>query len=213
MPRGEFSRAAVKQKDAEVFMTYGELKEQIRDMGFEENETMIEAEYRSIVKNACNFAVDTIAETVLPIVREYEISATGEGVGVKRYFMPDLVAGFLAFEKHPILEDRGRYETLNDYKIENRKTFVIPAHVCGKITIFYKKRPERITAETPDSFEIELDDSVAPLIPHLASFYVWLDDDERKAVMYQNMYDDLKNQIMAAGAPVPSAVFHGGLCL
>jgi hypothetical protein len=192
-------------------MTYGELKEKIRDLGFEEDETMAETEYKSIVKNACSMAVDVIAETVMPIVKSHEIFRDGKGRGMKKFFMPELVEGFLDFEGLPLLEAPGYYGVLGDFHIENRKTFVIPARIKGRITVYYKKRPVPITAATPDDFEIELDDLALPLVPHLASFYIWLDDDERKAVMYQNMYDDLKSQVLVARARAPSAVFHGGL--
>jgi|GEM_PF-1158009 len=49
---------------------------------------------------------------------------------------------------------------------------------------------------TPDDFEIELDHDVLPLVPLLASHWIWLDDEPAKAAMYWNEYDVLKNQIL-----------------
>ena len=44
-------------------MTYGECKDKIRDLGFEENSTM--AEYSSIVRNAVHRAVQFIYDDVV----------------------------------------------------------------------------------------------------------------------------------------------------
>ena len=41
-----------------------------------------------------------------------------------------------------------------------------------------------------------LPDAVLYMIPLLASYYVWLDDDVEKAVYYYNMYDNERNNII-----------------
>lgn len=45
----------------------------------------------------------------------------------------------------------------------------------------------------------------------LASFYLWQDEDERKAVRYRNDYEDLKAQLLTsrAGAAVARVVDAG----
>ena len=117
-------------------MTYKELKEQIRDLGFEDDETMME--YASIVLNACNRAISTIYHTVLSRVESYFKFRDIDWV------MPEM---------------------------------------------------DVLTADTTDDYELNLPDKLVYLIPLLASYYIWLDDDERKAVMYRNEYEDLKEQI------------------
>ena len=57
---------------------------------------------------------------------------------------------------------------------------------------------------------MELDFDVQPLLPLLASYYIWLDDDERKSVMYQNMYEDLKGQILGGSGELARAEIVGG---
>ena len=63
----------------------------------------------------------------------------------------------------------------------------------GSFRIYYFKLPTQITQSTPDSFEIELPLVAHNLIPLLASYYLWLDDDERKAIMYKNDYEEARN--------------------
>lgn len=119
-------------------MTYKELKDQIRDLGFEEDISM--DEYKEIVVNACNRAVNIILKTVVSNIEGY-------------------------------------------FKFENEE-WEFP-------------KPISITVDTADDSIIDMPDKVIDLIPLLAAYYVWLDDDERKAVYYYNQYDDLKNQILA----------------
>lgn len=57
--------------------------------------------------------------------------------------------------------------------------------------------PTAITADTDDDFEIQLPDKVIDLVPLMAAYFVWLDDDERKATMYWNIADQLREQLFA----------------
>ncbi len=118
-------------------MTYKELKQNIRELGFEEDATM--AEYTDIVIKACNRAISTIYHTVLSRCEAYF-----------KFLDPEW------------------------------------------------EMPEKdvLTADTPDEYELKLPDKLVFLTPLLASYYVWLDDDERKAVMYRNEYEDLKEQLL-----------------
>lgn len=133
-------------------MTYGNLKAQIRDLGFEENASM--DEYKGIVINACNRAVNIILKTVVSNIEGY-------------------------------------------FKFENEE-WEFP-------------KPISITIDTADDSVIDLPDKVIDLVPLLASYYAWLDDDERKAVYYYNQYDDLKNQILAECQGGSKARIVGGI--
>jgi hypothetical protein len=57
--------------------------------------------------------------------------------------------------------------------------------------------PEKdvLTEDTADDYELKLPDKLVHLVPLLASHYIWLDDDERKAYMYRNEFEDQKEQI------------------
>lgn len=289
-------------------LTFGTLKEQIRDLGFEQDDTIAEDEYRKIILSSCNRAIALINSTLKPIVDKYTISRyplenvvsspygglfdivpyignalTFSGTAKAYYFECDgngtativdadgtrtvtMVAngiftpyrGFLNgnstitfsgnfaynvrnvamykiltsanvidipaytqnvrydiseltkvggkpvfmdfLDSQSVLEgnfsDNNSYSKINDYHIEGNSTIVLKYDDIGQLTVWFKKRPSELTSDTPDTFEIELHYIVQPLVCLLASHYIWLDDEERKATLYWNEYDDLKNQIM-----------------
>ena len=110
-------------------MTFGDLKDKLRDMGFEEDASM--DEYKELVINAINRSIEIIKNTVVSRL---------EGVD-----------------------------------------------------------PEVFTLDidSDDETEIDLPAKVTMLLPLLSAYYIWLDDDERKAEMNYNQYDDLCNQIFS----------------
>ena len=122
-------------------MTYGECKDKIRDLGFEENSTM--AEYSSIVRNAVHRAVQFIYDDVV--------------IKLKGYYKQAL-------------------------STEDMEWTAV--------------RPTAITIDTLDNFVIELPDNLVELVPLLASYYVWLDDDQVKAALYWNSFDSHKQDII-----------------
>ena len=110
-------------------MTFGDLKDKLRDLGFEEDASM--DEYKELVINAINRSIEIIKNTVVSRL---------EGVNPEAFAL-----------------DIG----------------------------------------SDDETEIDLPAKVTMLLPLLSAYYIWLDDDERKAVMYYNQYDDLCNQIFS----------------
>lgn len=127
-------------------MTFKELKDQVRDLGFEYDETMQES--IDLVINSCNRALNIIIKTVVP--------------------------------------------KINRYKGEE-----------------YDPPVNQLTSESEDEDTINIPSEVEDLVSLLSAYYVWLDDDERKAVMYYNMYDDLKEAIFDELA-TPKAAIKGG---
>lgn len=183
-------------------MNYGELKAEIKNLGFEETATM--GEYKEIVKEACNRAIDTINTTVMPYVKMFSVEGDTE------YDMAVLVEDFVDFYGKPKYTENGVRKTLTDFSIENNSKLITNGNT-GLLDIYYKAYPERITSETLDDFEIQLNKLVLPLIPLLASYYVWLDDDTQKATMYFNQYDMKKNEIMANKDYLIGVSFKGGV--
>ena len=110
-------------------MTFGDLKDKLRDMGFEEDASM--DEYKELVINAINRSIEIIKNTVVS-------------------------------------------------RLEGREP-----------------EPFALSLESDDETEIDLPAKLTMLLPLLSAYYIWLDDDERKAVMYYNQYDDLCNQIFS----------------
>jgi hypothetical protein len=180
-------------------MILGDLLAEIRDLGFESDAAM--AESRALILNAINRAIRLINTTVRPILGFLDVEHPG---GLERYDIPELV-GPDVYESIYGQVKRAGTDDLARYFIERRNVVGLEDEP-GMYRVEYRRRPERITIDTPNEFEIELDFDVCPLLPLLASYFIWLDDDERKAVMYWNNYDDLKNQILGSTGDTLRAV-------
>lgn len=59
-------------------------------------------------------------------------------------------------------------------------------------------RPAIITEDTDDDHIIDLPDNLVELIAPLAAYRVWLDDDQTKAIIYWNEFDQKRERIMTA---------------
>lgn len=137
-------------------MTYGEVKEKIRDYGFEEDSTM--QEYQTIVKNAVNAAQQLLYDDVVLSLKDYYRRKKG---------IPDIS--------------------------------------------WEPERPEYITNSTEDNFRINLPDNVLELVPLLASYFIWLDDDNVKSTYYWNTFDENRQRVVASCLQDAKAKITGGL--
>lgn len=174
-------------------MTYADLKKEIQSLGFSDEDSM--EEYKDIIITAVNRSMNLINTTVRPIIATKTIELTDN-----KYTTVDMseTEDFVDFYGKPKISREDRILYLSDYFIEENKKITLRGSEGDIVRIYYKKNPTPITADTADTFEIELDEIVQPLISLLAGFFIWLDDEPTKATMYQNMYDDLKTQILEA---------------
>lgn len=139
--------------------TWGELRNQIVDLGFEEDE--ITTEYARLIRNSVNRSLDILRFIDIPQIEGYYKRTQAWG-----------------------------YE-------DDEGNWILP-------------KPKHITESTADDERINLPDNIQPLLPLLASYHIWLDDDITKATMYWNEYDQYKNQIFAICNRPKNAVIEGG---
>lgn len=71
--------------------------------------------------------------------------------------------------------------------------------------------PSLITSDTNEMEAIDLPEMVCGIVPLMSAYFIWLDDDERKATMYWNNADDLKTQLLSAIIKPRKCKFVGGL--
>lgn len=189
-------------------MNLGELKKEIKGLGFSDDETMQEYLKDSVLLPAINRSIELINYTVRPITGSVTITLDSEEY--ETFDMNEIAEGFAEFYGKPAIKTKTSFKYLNDFFIEGRDKIVLRGDLGDNITIYYKKVPTEITSETTDDFEIELDEVVQPLIALLAAYFIWLDDEVQKATMYYNIYDDMKNQILSANQKPMTARFVGG---
>lgn len=117
--------------------------------------------------------------------------------------------GFDGIERIVIDSDAG-VDTFSDWEIVQGNILVISSSYTTPLTVFYRERIIPITSNTDSEYKIQVLYQCEPLVSLLAAHYVWLDDDERKAILYWNEYDQLKQEIMANSFK-PRAKVIGGI--
>lgn len=172
-------------------MNYGELKTNLKALAFEEDETIDEYVENDVIPTAINRAISMIGNDVLPIVKTYEISQDGTDTEYQYYEFDSLVSDFLTFDVHPVRIDDGEsYQLFGDFEIENGDTLVIPGNVQGTFRVFYKAQHTPYIADgSMEDADIPLKKRTHHLVPLLAAYFVWLDDDATKATQYYNLYE------------------------
>lgn len=103
---------------------------------------------------------------------------------------------FDGFADEMTRDDNTEIKPISNFQMVGRDTLVLNGFDTCQFTVYYKKKPTTITESTPDDFEIELDNHIQCLVPVLASFYVWNDDNLQRATQYYNDYEEMRNMIL-----------------
>lgn len=169
------------------------VKSEIYNLGFSDEQDVD----ISIVLQAINRAVDTIANTVRPILSSYTIKKEEQPV-LKMIDFKEIAKEkgetFVSFYESFELADDG-YVPIGNHSIINRH--LMQVYTDKDYLIYYKRMYKIVDINTPDTFEFELDADLHILIPLLAAFYVWQDDEERKADKMYNDYETKRNDIIS----------------
>ena len=194
-------------------MNYGELKTNLKALAFEEDETIEEYEDNDVIPTAINRAISMIANDVIPITKTYEISQDGTDNDIQFYDFSRLVRDFLTFDTHPVrIDDGDVFRNFGEYDIEGNDTLVMPGNVSGTFRIYYKaSHTPYVAGASMDSVQIPLKPLVHHLVPLLAAYFVWLDDDPTKAAQYYNMYETEAAQILSVRNTPRGTILEGGI--
>jgi len=187
-------------------MNFEYVKSEIYNLGFSTPEDVD----TSIVLQAINRAVDTIASTVRPVLALHTIPKE-ENPQLKLFDFAEIAQE----EGNTFLGFGDIFELTGDGYLPVSNHSVISRHLLQLVTdkerlVWYKKRYTPVTLDTAPDFEFELDEDLHVLIPLLAAFYVWQDDEERKADKMYNDYEVKRNDIVARENRVVAYVRSGG---
>lgn len=183
-------------------MTYEDLYKEIANLGFSDVSELNELNEDSegLVFDSINRAIEEININITSIIDSYVIEQTGEDEDYKYYDMIELADGFIDFTETPVMVGDGVYTVFSDYEIEADSIIVLHGGLRGKFKIFYKREHTPIIDDGNGGFnreqDVELPRKAHKLIPLLASYYVWLEDDATKATAYYNQYERLANLIL-----------------
>lgn len=181
-------------------MKYEDLKKEIIALGFEEQSILNEypEQFRTAITRALKVIATTVkapvGEIVLKLSDEEERNETG------RYDLWELSKD----DNGNVLFDSIERVTTGDTTVKTFGAFdILSDHILSvdpqleeDLTVYYNMRILPITDATQDDYELPVFYACEPLIALLAAHYVWLDDDERKAILYWNEYDSLKQEIL-----------------
>ena len=199
-------------------MTYQELINEIRDLGFSDDSEIEEFAEAGLLYSAINRAITRINLELYPIIEKYEFDISDDDTGYLYITMTDIDDLFLDFADTPVLFERDGadfYTKFADYEIEADNTLVINADKNkGSFRVFYKVAHDTFTGKTSQLKEdLPLQLKVHHLVPLLASYYVWNEDETTKAAQYLNLFEsekaELKEQALARKFKV--RVVSGGL--
>ena len=199
-------------------MTYQELINEIRDLGFSDDSEIEEFAEAGLLYSAINRAITRINLELYPIIEKYEFDISDDDTGYLYITMTDIDDLFLDFADMPVLFERDGanfYTKFGDYEIEADNTLVINADKNkGSFRVFYKVAHDTFTGKTSQLKEdLPLQLKVHHLVPLLASYYVWNEDEPTKAAQYLNLFEaekaELKEQALARKFKV--RVVSGGL--
>ena len=228
-------------------MTYYELIENIRDLGFGEDVEIAEFENEDVqvVTNAINRAITKINISDAQINGTYDFNpyeihksaviAEMEAEGIEiaddesnvevpsgvllEVYMPDIDEQFMAFGTMPVKRElaNGIFEKFNDYDIENDDTIIISADLNNTFRVYYLKAHTKVGSDVIDeTSEIAQTQLPIPLkahhlVPLLASYFVWLDDDPSKATQYYNLYEQMRAELAGLTQRVRGKIMSGGI--
>lgn len=187
-------------------MTYQELINEIRDLGFSDDSEIEEFAEAGLLYSAINRAITRINLELYPIIEKYEFDISDDDAGYLYITMTDIDDLFLDFADMPVLFERDGanfYTKFGDYEIESDNTLVINADKNkGSFRVFYKVAHDTFTGKTSQLKEdLPLQLKVHHLVPLLASYYVWNEDEPTKAAQYLNLFEsekaELKEQALA----------------
>ena len=192
-------------------MLYSEVEEQILSLGFEDSSVLTDTNYQKVFRDGINKAL-TFINVDFPIIGEYSLSLDGTGDDLDEIDFAD-ISDFDVLLNATIKEEvGGRYQIrpFSDFElVQDTKVFVSQRN-NGEITFYYRKRPTLVTTSTPDATVMTIHYKAEQLLPLLASYYIWNDDDPEKASKWRNEYEDMKAIILrTTQRPIP-LTFNGG---
>lgn len=100
-----------------------------------------------------------------------------------------------------VQEGDDSYLSIKDFQTEKRHVLVLDGLEKAEYTIFYRKNFVPFTSSRSDAYEVELDYDKEHLLPLLAAWYVWADDEPTKAAKCKNDYEDYAESLLKEANP------------
>lgn len=197
-------------------MLYQEVIDNIKNLGFADDDEMEEFAESGLLYDAINRAITEINLNITPIYQTYEFEIGESDTGYLYINMSDVDDMFLDFANTPVLYERDGadyYQKFSDFQTETENTIVINADENkGSFRVFYKAAHTPLTGDDERLAEtVPLPLKVHHLVPLLAAYYVWQEDEPAKAAQYYNMYEQRSAEVTNEAAKIRVRIIPGGL--
>jgi hypothetical protein len=126
------------------------------------------------IRNKALFAYSFPTDADVPIYRPYV-----------KYQMP---ADFMELQKVIQQTDPRVYKEMIAYYWEGKRTFVLNYYETGSFDIHYYRYPTTIDANTPDTYEFEVDIEAQEAIPFFIAGHAIMDENQTLAIQLLNEY-------------------------
>lgn len=145
--------------------------------------------YLSSMSSACNEALRRICTTYKNIVKTSILSLGTTGT-YNKYNLKTLIPDFYKFiSLIKEIPANSYYEKTLNYKFEGESTIIIPNDLEAIYSVEYYAYPTKITADTLDTFELDVAEEVAVLLPFYIASELYKDDDLVLATTYRNQFE------------------------
>ena len=121
----------------------------------------------------------------------------------RRFDLKELVGDFYKLVSTDVVLEE-EYEKYRDYRWEGDSVLVLDGTRPGNYKVHYYAYPKEITQETPNDYELELDQEVASILPVYIAAELLEDDDSSMAYYVREQYETAKQRLspsMPLGKP------------
>lgn len=145
--------------------------------------------YLSSMAAVCNEALRRICTTYKYIIKTATITLETTGT-YNKYNLKSIIPDFYKFISliKEIPADSYYEKTLN-YRFEGESTIIIPNDSEAIYSLEYYAYPTKITTDTLDTFELDISEEVAVLLPFYIASELYKDDDLVLATTYRNQFE------------------------
>ena len=195
------------------FVNWKEFKSRIINLGFEEEGVF--DENPSHIREATNRANTLLHQIVEPNEKSvsYTINASDKE---KDYAVIDLTQTSNFLSRSNKAPRMGNTAVSDYYYVGD--TLYISTEYEGAIDIFYNASLNAVPDDAKEDFILDCREDLIPFLELLTAYYMWLDDDERKAIIYYNQFLEMFNAYSSSGGSArftgdnePRATIVGGI--
>lgn len=174
-----------------MFLNNGSIS--VSDLSSMKNDNKYEW-YLNAMPQAANEAIYEIIRRGKKSIKQYKFAIEDDGVIKNDPLIIDLttvIPNFYKIVKIYYQKTNGYKQLINntDYHMLGFDELVLDPNKHGDYIVEYQYYPEKITNETEDSYEIELEPEMIALIPLYIASQLYKDDDIAVATTYRNEFE------------------------